>query len=283
MLKKFVSSVLQAKQTKKVKEQLETVLLSRVPFLKDVDPALIADMVTAIEPVKYSEGDTIFSEGEQGDSFYLIADGSVRVSSEGVFIAELGIGGCFGEGALIENEVRGATVVAAGDVTLFQLKRESFTELTEKYLKVRYRLRELHRQRKTERIENSIEHGLLKNAPFLAGAGGDLVSELAQHLETNNYAKGDVLIQEGDDDASFFLVEVGFVEVSKGGSRITELGPGACFGEGALFSRNPRSATVTALTDTSCFVLGKSGFDRIISRYPVFGKRIEEIHAERAN
>ena len=123
MLKKIVSSVLELKRSKEVEEKLESVLLSRVPFLKDADPALIADMVAAIDSVKYREGDTIFIEGDPGDSFFLIVEGSVDVSAQGEFIAALGVGGCFGEGALIESEVRAATVVASEDVALFQLNR----------------------------------------------------------------------------------------------------------------------------------------------------------------
>lgn len=281
MLKKFLSSALDSRRTKKIEEHLETVLLSRIPFLQGADESLISDLAVAAESVKYSDGEIIFKEGDHGDCCYLVAEGAVRVSSKDELIAELETGGCFGEGALLDDEVRGATVVASEEVTLLRIQRDSFLELTEKYMKVRYRLRELHESRRAQSIEKSIERNLLKEAPFLTGAGVSLINDLAQVLERKKYAKGDVLIREGDDGTTFFLIEEGSVGISKAGSQIAELGLGACFGEGALFCREPCSATVTAQTDTTCFVLGKRVFDGIIRRYPVFGRRLQAIHAER--
>jgi CRP-like cAMP-binding protein len=283
MLKKPLSSILGSRRTKEIEEQLKAVLMSKVPFLQGADDALISDLAAAIEPVKYSKGETIFREGDPGDSFFLIVDGAVRVSNKGEFIAELGVGGCFGEGALLKDEVRSATVVASEEtkVTLYKLKKELFTELTEKYMKVRYRLRQLDESRRAEDIENSIERNLLQNAPFLMGAGGDLINELAQVLERKKYAKGEVLIREGDAGNCFYLIEEGIVGISKGSSQIAELGPGACIGEGAFCSLEPCSATVTALAETACFVLEKRQFHGILRRYPVIGHRLQAIHAER--
>lgn len=282
MLKKFVSSVFKSGQIKEIEAQVENVLLSKVPFLRDADPSLIADVVAAVEPVEYKNGDTIFSEGDRGDSFFLIVDGAVRISCKGEFIAALGVGGCFGEGALIEGAVRGATIVVSEDVTLFQFNSEAFVKLTEKHSIVKFRMGELHQNRRAESIEKSIEHNLLKNAPFLSGAGGDLISELARYLEPKSYAKGDVLIREGSQGTSFFLIEEGMVSISKASNQVAELGAGACLGEGSLSNQTICSATVTALVDTSCFVLGKSAFNRIIGRYPVFGRRLLELHDQRA-
>ncbi|MGJ8653090.1 MAG: cyclic nucleotide-binding domain-containing protein [Opitutaceae bacterium] len=281
MFKKFVSSVLKAKSAKEIEVQVKDKLLSNVPFLEGADESLISDLAAAVTSFRYKQGETIFNEGDQGDRLFLIVDGSVRVSSKGERIAELGVGGCFGEGALIQKDVRGATVVAIEAVTLLGLHRDSFVGLTEKYNKVRFRLRQLHERRRAEDIEKSIERNMLDSAPFLSGAGNDLINELAPYLERKNYAAGDVLIQEGDEGSSLFLIEDGIVGVSKAGTQVAELGPGACVGEGSLFSREARSATVTALKETSAFELGKGAFDRIIGRYPVFGKHLLAIHTER--
>ncbi len=104
---------------------------------------------------------------------------------------------------------------------------------------------------------------------------------MARYLERKSYVKSDVLIREGDEGTSFFLIEKGMVGISKAGNQIAELGIGACFGEGALSNQKTCSATVIALTDISCFVLGKSAFNRIIGRYPVFARRLLKLHVER--
>ncbi|WPJ94811.1 cyclic nucleotide-binding domain-containing protein [Coraliomargarita algicola] len=282
MLKKILSAAFESRRKKSIEEQLESMRVLKVPFLEGADDQLISELATALEPVKFPAGKTIFREGEPGDSLFLIVDGTVRVSSEEEeIIAELGVGGCFGEGALLEGQVRAATVVAVEELALLQLKRESYEELATKFRKLRYRLSNLHKTRKAEEIENSIECNLLKNAPFLAGAGGGLINELAHMLERKHFAKGNSLIREGADGKYFFLIEEGMVSVSQGTTQLAELGPGTCIGEGALFSGRACSATVKALTDTSSFVLKKEAFRRIIARYPVFGKRLHEIHEKR--
>lgn len=282
MFKKLVSSVIGSSRPQDVEGQLEKVLLARVPFLKGADRALLSELAAAIEQVKFSEGDTVFREGEPGDSLFLIVEGSVLVTSKEEVIAELGTGGCFGEGALLkEDGIRGATVVAQADLLLYQLKRDSCQDLLDKYLKVRYLLREMHEARRAENIEHSIERHLLESAPFLKDAGSDLINELAELLDSKRYAKGDVLIREGEEGTKFFLVEDGIVGVSKANQKIAELGPGACIGEGALFTRRPCTATVTALVDTTCFSLTKPSFNRIVRRYPVFARRLKEIGSTR--
>ncbi|MEO0510351.1 MAG: cyclic nucleotide-binding domain-containing protein [Verrucomicrobiota bacterium] len=281
MFKKLIGSARDSKRRKAIEEQVETVLLSRVPFLEGADYKLISDLAEAIESVDYGKHEVIFKEGDIGDSFFLVVKGSVRVSSKGEDIADLGVGGCFGEGALLTDEVRGATITATEEATLFQLKRDSFSGLTEKYLKVRFRLKELHSQRRAEGIKNSIERNLLENAPFLAGASSDFINDLAQILIRKTYAKDEVLICEGAEGTTFFLIEEGVVGINKSGNQIAELGPGACFGEGSLLTKKPCSATVTALTETSCFIMESGPFSGILARYPVFGKKLLRVHAGR--
>lgn len=282
MLKKFVASALKSKRKKGNEQKLESMSLRKIPFLKGADDQLISELAIVMEPVKFSKGETIFRQGEPGDSLYLIVEGAVQVSSEGRVIAELGVGGCFGEGALLEGQTRTATVSAIEDLSLFQLTRESYSVLADRFKRLRFRLNNLHKDRKAEEIENSIGGKLLQNAPFLTGAGGGLIKELARVLERQQLKQGDVLIKEGDDGRYFFLIEEGLLGISQGKQQLAELGPGSCIGEGALFSGRACSATVTALTDASCFTLRKESFRRIISRYPVFGRRLHDIHSKRS-
>lgn len=281
MLKKLVSFVLKAKQTKAIEEELNTKLLAKVPFLEGADYGLIQDLAAALDSQRFAEGAMVFAEGDEANSLFLIVEGTVQISSNGEVITELELGGCFGEGALIEKKVRGASALATSPTRLLELKREAFVELTEKYGKVRLRLKQHHERRRAQDIGKSIERNLLNDAPFLSGAGGALINELAQYLERKTYVKGDTLMEEGAEGASMFLIEKGTVYVLKGDKQVAELEPGACVGEGALFSRRPRSATVTAASEVSCFELGKGAFDRIIARYPVFAKRLRAIHEER--
>jgi CRP-like cAMP-binding protein len=65
---------------------------------------------------RVAAGTTIVNEGEDGDEFFVILDGTARVSRQGRKIATLGPGSGFGELALFDNAPRNATVVADTDM-----------------------------------------------------------------------------------------------------------------------------------------------------------------------
>ena len=60
---------------------------------------------------KFNKGETIFSEGEMGNKLYLIKKGKVKAFKNKKFIRELCEGNCFGEVALLINELRTAIVI----------------------------------------------------------------------------------------------------------------------------------------------------------------------------
>lgn len=69
-----------------------------------------------------SQGATIFSEGEQGDTMYVIVEGRVQIQRKGskspVVLATLQPGSFFGEMAVVDQSERTATAVALTDVSL---------------------------------------------------------------------------------------------------------------------------------------------------------------------
>jgi CRP/FNR family transcriptional regulator, cyclic AMP receptor protein len=74
----------------------------------------------------FATGDTIFSEGEQGDEFFVIVRGKVEIRSGDRRLETLGPKGIFGEMALIDDGPRSATVVALTDVTVAPIKERQF-------------------------------------------------------------------------------------------------------------------------------------------------------------
>ena len=71
-------------------------------------------------------GATIMRQGEPGDRYYAIADGTVEIIKDGRLVATLGRGEGFGEIALLHSVPRTATVVAATAATLTAIEREPF-------------------------------------------------------------------------------------------------------------------------------------------------------------
>ncbi len=78
----------------------------------------------------YQDGETIVREGEVGDRMFIIQSGRARVTrkidGQDIFLAELKAGDFFGEMAIINKEVRSATVQAAGEVRLLSIDKKNF-------------------------------------------------------------------------------------------------------------------------------------------------------------
>ena len=56
-------------------------------------------------------GECAFREGDAGDKFYIIEDGSVRIEAQGKAVTTLREGSCFGEAALLSGAPRNASVI----------------------------------------------------------------------------------------------------------------------------------------------------------------------------
>lgn len=103
-------------------------IAQRVPIFAGMSqPALLATLATA-EHFQLAAGQAVFQEGDLGNSFYVLIAGTVAVEKrrEGraVELKRLGPGECFGEMALVGNEVRSATVRALEDVVAMRFYRE---------------------------------------------------------------------------------------------------------------------------------------------------------------
>jgi CRP-like cAMP-binding protein/tRNA A-37 threonylcarbamoyl transferase component Bud32 len=105
--------------------------LRKVELLKGMNDRDLGRLSEALEPVSYTDGQTIITEGDTvADYFYIIERGTVVVSSEGEEVVRRHEGEYFGELALLKNVARIATVTAAGDdVVLLQLSRQKFQTL----------------------------------------------------------------------------------------------------------------------------------------------------------
>ena len=98
----------------------------------------VAKVLGKLEEISFSAGSTIFSQGDQGDAFYLIQSGAVQVVVESgagnsEVVAVLGSGDWFGEMALLSGESRSATMRTVKQTSLWRLRREEWDDLIEKH------------------------------------------------------------------------------------------------------------------------------------------------------
>jgi CRP-like cAMP-binding protein len=111
------------------------------------------------------------------------------------------------------------------------------------------------------------------------------LDELIGHLRMIRVQPGYQVIKQGDPGDAFYLIANGKVSVSvKKGFRsvkVAELKKDDFFGEMALISNEPRSATVTAEEVSELFVLQKADFDKILMKNPAIAQELRHAFFER--
>jgi CRP-like cAMP-binding protein len=99
----------------------------------------------------------------------------------------------------------------------------------------------------------------------------DLISSIADIVDV---PAGKELTREGDRGREFFALVSGTAEVTRRGKQLSTLGPGDFFGEIALVSRMPRTATVTTTSPARVLVMTDQDFRRLIEVDPEIRLRV---------
>jgi len=103
---------------------------------------------------------------------------------------------------------------------------------------------------------------------------------LAARARVERFPKGSLIFDEGDDGGPLYVIKTGRVSIAKAldeqgqRSQLTELGQHFFFGEISLFDGGTRSASVEALEDTECVIIGKEEFWAAMSANPASAHKV---------
>ena len=113
----------------------------------------------------------------------------------------------------------------------------------------------------------------------------DLDSNQLRRLERlavrRSFGDGTEILQEGGEAAVFLAITEGYVDVTRAGTHVATLGPGACVGEAALSDHRRRSATVRASGPVRAFAWAGWSFMAEVRASAVLGSRLMGVMAGR--
>ncbi|MBI3358044.1 MAG: FAD-dependent oxidoreductase [Nitrospirae bacterium] len=109
-----------------------------------------------------------------------------------------------------------------------------------------------------------------------------------QSFASERFEAGDTIIQQGDIGDRMYIITEGEVEVSKKDSAerqtvLATLGPGEYFGEMALLSKQPRSATVRGRTKGTLVGVKRADFAALLAYFPDLYERFQNLAEQRLN
>jgi len=114
------------------KRKMYEEFLSKVSILENLDKWERLTVADALEATSFEDGDVVVTQGESGNDFFIILDGSAIVTQfrnegdEGIEVGRLGPSDYFGEIALLLDRPRAATVTARGPLKCVKLDRDRF-------------------------------------------------------------------------------------------------------------------------------------------------------------
>jgi CRP-like cAMP-binding protein/Fe-S-cluster-containing hydrogenase component 2 len=231
---------------------------------------------------QFAPGERIIREGSFGNSFFVLTRGAVSVTlgPEARRLATLEKGSFFGEMTLISGLPRNASVVAQEPCQVVEVPRRAFELWMKKPGPFRSTMDQTY-----------IERGLanhLQTIPDFADIDPHIIHELVKKVRLRIFSKDEIVVKEGDDADSFYLIRDGYVRVVKamsGGEQrtVAYLKDGSYFGETGLLHAERRNATIIAMGKVEVIQVMKEDFFALVNRDEKFVDRLaEEEHRQKS-
>ena len=122
-------------------------LVKQVPLFSDLNERELKQVAASMKERTFRTGDHITEEGKGGVGFFVIADGTAKVSIGGQDVRTIGRGDYFGEIGLIADIDRTATITADGDLQCFGMTSWDFRPLVENNASIAWKLLQAMAQR----------------------------------------------------------------------------------------------------------------------------------------
>jgi len=253
-------------------------LLSSIPIFSKLSTSERLQISDASEVRTFRAEEPIVSEGEAGDTFYIMRSGGAAVwratthSGAQQKIDYKYPGDYFGEAALLDGQPRNASVVASMPNTeVLCVDRTLFNK------QLLGPLKDI-----MERSEATLQQQMLVMVPLLSELTAEKRNQLASCLKRERFADGSHVFKQGEIGDRLYIINQGEVSVqlttnSHAGETVRQeidhLYIGQYFGERALLKEEPRMASILACGALECYSLSKDDFDALAIRKTVAWSR----------
>lgn len=207
------------------------------------------------------KGSHLIVQGDNNQDVFFLIRGRVEVNvrektGRVKHVATLGPQAVIGEKSILEDCDRTANVVATEDLVYLELPEKIFSQLFEqKQYSADY-----------EKLINRIQISqFVSSANLFKDFPPEIINMFVESGDLVLFPAGHNVVDEGEQDKTFYLLVKGSVEVHKQGKKVSQLQQGDFFGEIALIANVPRTATVKTVEDSLFLCIEAKDFWNILS------------------
>src|SRR5919204_1289441 len=131
------------------------------------------------------------------------------------------------------------------------------------------------------RFRAATKTDLIAKVPLFAGLSKTELRQVASIADEIDLPEGKVLMREGERGREFYVLLDGEAEVSRRGKKVATRRAGEFFGEIALVSSLPRTATVTTRASVRALVIRDVEFRALLQRTPAIALKVLNAVADR--
>ncbi|MFH1263717.1 MAG: cyclic nucleotide-binding domain-containing protein [Pseudomonadota bacterium] len=228
----------------------------KIPLFSDLQPDELSAVLERFAVRRVPPQAYVCEEGDAGDSMFLISEGTVEVSvrqpdGSPLVLARLSGGDFFGEYSLIMHTSRNASVRAVTELELLEISARDIFAIADRHPQIWTILDVYLRKRVMDTIFS-------RSTVFRVLSATER-EKLSCLVTPRRVKTGETVMEEKTEGDKMFFIRSGkFVVTSQHGKShvvIGELGPGDYFGEVAMLTGKPRTAKVSAVTDSELFCL----------------------------
>lgn len=252
--------------------------LPRSPLFSTLAPATFQALVRRLELRWMKAGETLVTEGEHGDSMFVVVQGVVNVVHGERLIAVMAEGSFFGEMALCTDAPRLATVVAAKDGLLLEIDREALDAIAREHPSVREAVEAFYRDR--------LLANLLRASPVFRPLGESERAKVGERFARHSLPPQTVVLEQGQAGAGFCVLLRGRCDVfhtDRDGVNLPlpQLREGDVFGEISLLLDGPCTASVRTATFCEVLELPRADFHALVLPNPEVRELVQRLVRER--
>lgn len=291
--------------------------LKKVPLFSALQADYLLEVAETADVREVGAGTRLFQAGDEGDSLYVVCEGTVSVLVGGKPVASLGAGECLGELALLDGETRSAGAQVEQAARLMQIRGQRFTNLlysepsiarallgkldervrkTQAKVKVR---KTIGRISTLDQLPAAAEQGVhqlvsamgaIRQVTLFSSLSQRCLASVAHIARPEIRYKGERIFSKGDDGDSLYVMCSGKVHLTTDGRIVAKYGKHAYFGEAALIRPEKRLADAVMEVDGQLLQIGTREFQQLLEVDPElvralltgFAQRLRELTASQA-